>query len=381
MTRDTTVSIYYGPLSWFTESVASKRARSLLEIGYELDEASRVIKVVQQGPGDASEVELPKQERPGHVTAESSDYASLNEHTISNFVGWIRLVNPENLYLHNPPAHVHEQLERSFSTNVKRYYYPEITRKTLIEFRDKFAEHLVGQADVKELILAALYPLTRPQRSRPVVLMFYGPSGVGKTESAQFVNGLLGGALMRKQFSMFHSDQFASYVFGGKHSEPSFAHDLLDRESGVILIDEFDKANPVFHSAFYQLFDSGVYEDKNYKVTLGPSLVICTSNYNSEIDIQKALGDALYSRFDALICFKPLTIEEIRRVIDRLVDTRFGELSDDEKEHLDADYVRNCLYSLTENRIGNVRKLSKTVDEVISLLLVRSVLDEHDGAT
>ncbi len=381
MTHDMTVTIYYGPLSWFAESMASKNSKSLLEIAYELDEASRVVKVIQQEPGDVDEVDLPKRNRPGHVAAETSDYASLNEHTISNFVGWIRLVNPKHLHLHNPPVHVHEQLRRSFSTQVKHYEYPVITRKTLIDFRDRFDGHLVGQEGVKESLLAAVYPLTRPERDKPVVLMFYGPSGVGKTESAQFVNGLLGGALLRKQFSMFHSDQFASYLFGGKHSEPSFAHDLLDRESGIILIDEFDKANPIFHSAFYQLFDSGVFEDKNYSVTLGSSLVICTSNYNSESDIQKELGDALYSRFDAVIRFNQLTVEEIRQVIDRLVSARVGELADDERENIDANSVRDLLYRYAENGNGNVRKLGKTVDEVISLLLVRSMLDEHDGST
>lgn len=220
-----------------------------------------------------------------------------------------------------------------------------------------------------------MYPLTRPGRDKPVVLMFYGPSGVGKTESSQFINGLLGGTLMRKQFSMFHSDQFASYVFGGKHSEPSFAHDLLDRESGVILIDEFDKANSVFHSAFYQLFDGGIFEDKNYSVEVGPALIICTSNYGSEEDIRRALGDALYSRFDALIQFKPLVKDEIRQVVDRLVDNRYAKLEEDERSRLDTDGIRAKLYARAQN-LGNVRKLGKLVDEVISLVLVRSVLDD-----
>ena len=137
----------------------------------------------------------------------------------------------------------------------------------------------------------------------------------GKTETAQFVNGLLGGTLLRKQFSMFHNEKFASYLFGGTHSEASFARDLLDRESGVILIDEFDKANSVFHSAFYQLFDGGAFEDKNYSIELGPSLIICTSNYGTEDEIRKALGDALYSRFDSLVHFKPLSKKEIRQAV------------------------------------------------------------------
>jgi MoxR-like ATPase len=376
MPTDTKVSIYYGPLSWFKEQLGDRSAESLLEIVYERDESFRQLKVVMP-PQEGSEPEVqPTQDRPKRVVAESSDYASLNEHVITNFAGLIRSVSPKHLHLHNPPVQMQTQLERTFPTTVKRYEYPVVTRETLVQFRDGFADHLVGQAAVKDTLLAALYPLTAHGREKPIVLMFYGPSGVGKTETAQFVNNLVGGELLRKQFSMFHNEKFASYLFGGKHSEASFARDLLDRESGVILIDEFDKANPVFHSAFYQLFDGGVFEDKNYKVQLGTSLIICTSNYGSEKEIQEALGDALYSRFDSLVRFQPLSRDEIIQVVDRLVEARFTKLTSDEQARLQQSEVTARLYSLADGA-ANVRKLGKTVDEFISLVLVRSLLDEN----
>lgn len=372
MSSSTTVSIYYGPLSWFESKVKKKKCTGLLDIVYERDEANRRhIHVVEGQEAPPSQESAPRLE---HVAAESSDYASLNEHVITNFAGLVRSINPRHLHLHNPPAHVHAQLERAFATHVKRYEYPAVTRETLTRFSDGFAGHLVGQAAAKEALLAALYPLTTARRTRPVVLMFYGPSGVGKTESAHFINGLLGGTLLRKQFSMFHNDKFASYLFGGTHSEASFARDLLDRESGVILIDEFDKANSVFHSAFYQLFDSGIFEDKNYRVEVGPALIICTSNYGTDDEIRKALGDALHSRFDSLIQFKPLSASEIRQVIDRLVNGRFAKLTPDEQSQLDPDTIKGTLYPVAK-KSGNVRKLGKLVDEVISLLLVRTVLN------
>lgn len=375
MPSDTKVTIYYGPLAWFNEKLENREWVSLLEITYELDEANRRHTHVLQGQ-EAPVPESPPS-RLKRVVAESNDYASLNEHVITNFAGLIRSINPEYLYLHNPPAQMQEQLVRSFSaTEVQRYEYPAVTRETLIRFRDGFANHLVGQVAVKELLLAALYPLTTERQTKPVVLMFYGPSGVGKTETAQFINDLLGGTLLRKQFSMFHNDKFASYLFGGAHAEASFARDLLDRESGVILIDEFDKANTVFHSAFYQLFDGGVFEDKNYSVRLGSSLIICTSNYKSENEIREALGDALHSRFDALIHFQPLSPAEVVQVIDRLLDSRFSRLTAEEQSRLDLDGIKTILYPLA-GKAENVRKLGKIVNEVISLVLVRAMLGEQ----
>lgn len=389
MPDEVTINIYYGPLSWFNEQLSTIKYDALLDMVYQHDDENREQVILHLQPGQGGTIVRPKVEKPEpprikHLAAESGDFANLNDHVITNFPSLVRQLNPECLYLHNPPIRVHKQLERSFpgALTVHHHAYPAITLETLAKLRDHFAEHLIGQSGVKEALLTAMYPLTRPERSKPVVLMFYGPSGVGKTESSQFINGLLGGTLMRKQFSMFQSDQFASYVFGGRHSEPSFAHDLLDRESGVILIDEFDKANSVFHSAFYQLFDGGVFEDKNYYVELGSSLIICTSNYGTDEEIRKALGDALYSRFDALIQFKPLTKDEIRQVIDRILSDRYSKLETDEQQLLDMDDIKTKLYAKAHN-LGNVRKLGKLVEEVISLSLVREILYEaaETGAT
>lgn len=375
MPADTKVSIYYGPLSWVKKELGKRKRVGLLEIVYERDEANRHF--THFIPGQ----ELPEEQevkRPGHVVAESGDYASLNEHVITNFAGLIRSINPKHLHLHNPPALVQTQLERIFDVEAKRYEYPVVTRDALAKIHEGFADHLVGQATVKERLLAALYPLTSAGRVKPVVLMFYGPSGVGKTETAQFVNSLLGGELLRKQFSMFQNEKFASYLFGGHHMEASFARDLLDRESGVILIDEFDKASPVFHSAFYQLFDGGVFEDKNYHVELGPALIICTSNYSSESQIREALGDALYSRFDVLIRFQDLSQEEIQQILDKLVGKRFGTLTAEERGVLDQEALMVGLQRLVGSG-GNVRKLGKTVDEVISIQLVRALVGQRSG--
>lgn len=372
----TEIKIFYGPHGWFKD-----RTRKVEEPEYFLDlvedreESRRSIKVTQEGHERAPSGEAEDWENLDDVIAESHDYASLGEHAISNFSHLVHALHPKRLYLHNPPSYVEEQLERAFpETSVDRYQYPSITKEVLRRFRDRFAEHLVGQVSVRDEVLAALYPLTKDDRTSPVVLMFYGPSGVGKTQTAHFLNDLLGGKLMRKQFSMFHSEKFASYMFGGNHSEPSFAHDLLNRDSGVILIDEFDKAAPVFHSAFYQIFDDGVFEDKNYSAELGPSVIICTSNYGTEDEINKTLGDALSSRFDALIRFDPLSPIEMLEVIDRIVDRKIEQLSGEEKEALDIGKVRADLRKLASDPT-NIRRIKKTVDEYFGLLLVEALLD------
>ncbi|WP_204249320.1 DUF6414 family protein [Frondihabitans sp. PAMC 28766] len=380
MAADIEITLYFGPVKWFHQKTAHLTTESLLDIVMARDDSTRVLTVVQGDQSQSAPGTAP--DRPENVVAESSDYASLNEHVISNFAGLVRPIQPKHLHLHNPPAQIQAQLSRIFPVLTERYVYPTVTASTLASISKDFAERLVGQAHVRAELLAALYPLTAKERSTPIVLMLYGPSGVGKTETAHFVNGLLGGELMRKQFSMFHSEKFASYVFGGAHTEASFAHDLLDRESGVILIDEFDKANPAFHNAFYQLFDGGVFEDKNYKVEVGPAVIICTSNYDSEAAINTALGEALASRFDAMIRFEHLSGEHLRIILERLVASHFATLTDDEQRQIDLNEVSQYLEPVTR-ATGNIRRLGKTVEQVFSILLVRKllmdVLDSESG--
>lgn len=376
MPAKTKVTICYGPPFWFEEVLGKGARKYLLDALNERDAAMRRHRHTIDGQErSVGEEVAPRVKR---LIAMTGDYASVSEHAITNFVGLVREIDPKRLVLHNPPELVHAQLKRAFPTEILRFEYPVLKRDALRMFRDGFGGRLVGQAAVRERMLAALYPLTTPRRSKPVVLMFYGPSGVGKTETAQFVNDLIGGTLLRKQFSMFHSEKFASYVFGGAHSEGSFARDLLDRSSGVILLDEFDKAASVFHSAFYEVFDEGVFEDKNYRVRLGPALIICTSNYESEGDIRNALGEALYSRFDALIRFAALSRDEIALVIRRLVNDRFTRLTSEDGALLSADAISEELIERA-GRVGNVRKLGKLVDEVMALKLVRAVLSSTDA--
>lgn len=372
---NTNIEIYYGPLSWFRKQVRGEEYHYLLDIINELDKENRqfIHRIVGQKNSEEEKVRKPVR----CIVAESMDFVSLQEHAIMNFFGLLRPVNPEKIILHNPPHHIHTYIEREFSNfNVEKYSYPVITESNLVEFYQDLPNNIIGQDKAKELLSAALYPLINRQREKPVVLMLYGPSGVGKTETAKFLSRLTGGSLMRKQFSMFQNEKFSSYIFGGSHLEDSFARDLLNRESGVILLDEFDKANSIFHSAFYQFFDDGIFEDKNYRVELGASLVICTSNYATEDEIRQELGDPLYSRFDALIEFMPLSKGDLRRVVSRLVDNRYKNLNPYEQRVICRDEIKDKIYSVTANT-GNIRKLDKLIEGLISLKLMRELVSGH----
>lgn len=156
-------------------------------------------------------------------------------------------------------------------------------------------------------------------------------------------------------------------LFGGRYNEKSFAKDLLGRDSNVILLDEFDKANSIIHSAFYQLFDEGTYEDQNYKVDVKHGIVICTSNYLSVDEIKDKLGAPIYNRFDAII--------------------KFDDLSDDAKTKIAEDYLRSIkegvppeidaerMFTLVR-KLNNARDIQHLIRDSISLIEVRKICAE-----
>ncbi|WP_212741211.1 AAA family ATPase [Listeria newyorkensis] len=144
---------------------------------------------------------------------------------------------------------------------------------------------------------------------------------------------------------------------------------MLDRESNVLLLDEFDKAHASFHSAFYQLFDEGTYEDQNYNLDLKKSIIICTSNYSSLNEIEKHLGSAIYNRFDKVIQFSDLSLESKAQIGEKEymeISTIYRHsLNNDIKVRLEGSY-KYC---------DNVRQIRHLIEDTIALDIVSKTLN------
>ena len=174
----------------------------------------------------------------------------------------------------------------------------------------------------------------------------------------------MGGELLRVQFSMMQTNEAYNYVFGTEHSKGSFAKDMMMRESNVVLIDEFDKVNPSFYTAFYELFDEGRYVDTNYDVNLGQAIFILTCNFASEDEIKKALGPAMFSRIGHCVEYEELTTEQKITIINNWYNLLLQTLKEDEVEVIRKT---NILKWFTQNaeRYDNVRILKTKLENAI----------------
>ncbi|NLD18813.1 MAG: ATP-dependent Clp protease ATP-binding subunit [Clostridiales bacterium] len=368
------IIIYFGPKKGL-KKILPNHYRTLTEIVTEGDQKRNKILVTTDETNQIEELEYVE-----NLVAYSEAYAGITEGAIQSFVSLLSRYDIDNLYLQNPTIPILHQVQQAFPDKIKieKYKYKPISEKKFIDMYKNFSEHIIGQDQARERIMMSLYPLVKSRHIRkPIVLMFYGISGVGKTETAKFISDTIGEKLFRKQFSMFHSEEFASYLFGGTHMQSSFARDLLERESNVILIDEFDKPAPVFHSAFYQLFDEGVFEDKNYRVELFNSIIICTSNYQSEEDIQKYLGDPIFYRFDRFIKFEKLSKEAMGLIIEKLCREKYDKLTAKEKTIIHFAPLLEKFLGLTGG-FKNVRHVSNIIDEYIGIILVRKFMESNE---
>ena len=297
----------------------------------------------------------------------ADDYGSVLEHVLSNFVNVVTLNHDiGTLYLHNPPRRVRESLHSAYGDEIEYRYsaYPEITRPKLKSIFDNLQHDILGQDDCKKQLISGMYRLIVKSNNKPVVLMLYGPSGVGKTESAKSISKAMGGDLLRVQFSMMQTTEAYNYVFGSEHSKSSFAKDMMTRESNVILIDEFDKVNPAFYNAFYELFDEGKYVDTNYNVNLGQAVFLLTCNFGSEEEIKQTLGPAMFSRIGCCIEYQELSVDQKKEIIRNWYATILATLQEDEKSTIQGTDILEWFQKNAE-RYDNIRILKTKLENAI----------------
>lgn len=210
------------------------------------------------------------------------------------------------------------------------------------------------------------------QGNKPIVIMLYGPSGVGKTETGRLITKLLGEEMFYCQFSMFQSNAHYNYLYGDTVQLPSLAKDLLNRDSNIIFLDEFDKANAFAYSALYQLFDTGKFEDKNFHVDLKNTVIICTSNYENQDKILEHLGAPMFFRINCFIKYDDLSDEVKIKLIEKYYSKLVNQLSQQEQKIINESEIKDK-YINSANKFSNARQIENFLRNDIARKLVETI--------
>lgn len=361
------IYIFYGPREEYEKKIPRSyyKLETLVQIS---DSEHKLLRI--KVPDDCTE-----------VVAFTMSYSSITSGGIQNFNNILDCARNilEDLYLQNPPDCIREELLRIYGEEIVKIEYqkyPDVQLDIIRKCNKEFEDCIIGQNLVKDKLLTILYEVFSAKKKQlPQVVMFYGPSGVGKTETAKFLSGLLGGKLFRIQMSMYQTNDYFGYLYGTEHNNGSFCKDLLERETNIILLDEFDKAHPSIWKAFYQMFDEGVYKDTNYTVNLQNTIIICTSNEPGPEEIRKKLGDPLFYRFDHVVNFISLSDQAKKQMTERLIDEIYESLSTEERTYIQkgAMYQKYIPLSAKFNNYRNARTLIK--NDVMELI-VKSIIKE-----
>ncbi|MCL7624303.1 AAA family ATPase, partial [Staphylococcus aureus] len=126
------------------------------------------------------------------------------------------------IYIQNPPKRVFQSLNSFHDSEIIEinYEYTTLKKDDVINFyKEQMAgSKIIGQTDAKKQMSIDLYKHTSLENNKPTVMLYYGPSGVGKTELAKEIAKKYKGNITRIQFSMMQNDESFNYIFGDEHA-------------------------------------------------------------------------------------------------------------------------------------------------------------------
>jgi len=289
---------------------------------------------------------------------------------------------------------------------------PDILLRDVGErFRDieeRISLRLVGQKEAIASVARSLRMNKGPLKAniyRPDgVLLFLGPTGVGKTEMARALAEYLFGderQMIRVDMSEYRDGALAvDKLIGmprgivGSERGGILTNQVRDNPYSVVLLDEIEKADTYVHNLFLQAFDEGWLTDgRGKKVYFSDTIIIMTSNLGAEelsrltrpmgfgpgsVDfepVRKAVLKAAENRFspefinrlDDVVVFTPLSIEEVRRIAELYIDTIRKRMAAHGKTLAVSDAAAAALARAGFSVKYGARFLKRAIDEKVKV--------------
>ena len=287
----------------------------------------------------------------------------------------------------------------------------ESERSKTLHLDEELHKRVIGQDEgvtkVTEAIIRSKAGIKDP--TKPIgSFLFLGPTGVGKTELAK----ALASSLFDDEQNMVRIDMseymekysvsrligalpaYVGYEEGGQLTEA-----VRRKPYSVVLFDEIEKAHPDVFNVLLQVLDDGrITDSQGRTVDFKNTILIMTSNIGSSYllegideegniqseneelvmnDLRAHFRPEFLNRLDEIIMFKPLTKENIRSIIDLLVDDLNRRLSDRELTIFLTDSAKLYVTDHGYDPVYGARPLKRFVQKHVETLAARLILSDQ----
>ena len=223
--------------------------------------------------------------------------------------------------------------------------------------------------------------------------MFIGPSGVGKTKTAELFSKYLTNNYIRLDMSEYSESNSVNKLIGspagyvGYDDNKNVFESIKDNPFTTIILDEIDKAHQKVINLLYQILDTGIIKDsKGDNIYFNNCIIIMTSNvgfvnnsigFNSKNNgnINEYFDMPLINRIDNIIRFNSLTYDNVKEI----VKNNIKELNKKyKKRQINIKISNNIIEEIIKisnyNDFG-ARKIEKIIKNDLESLIINEIID------
>jgi len=267
---------------------------------------------------------------------------------------------------------------------------------------------VIGQDEpvrlVSDAILRARAGIKDP--SRPIgSFIFLGPTGVGKTELAKALAETLfdsEDSIVRIDMSEYMERHAVARLIGappgyvGYEEGGQLTEAVRRKPYSVLLFDEIEKAHPDVFNVMLQILDDGrVTDSQGRTVDFKNTIIIMTSNIGSQRLLEGVTGSDIpdsvksgvlaelranfrpefLNRVDETVIFKPLSLEEIERIVDLLL-VELNQTLEERRISVTLDKAaKEWIAEKGFDPVYGARPLKRFMQRSIQTSLARAIID------